>query len=264
MLKCKYCELECKNRTGLNRHNRLVHNLTTNEFKIIYAELYPKKEITEDMIQCKLCNENILPLGMASHLKRKHDIKLKDYYDIHCKKDNEGVCKICNTPTTFRGILYGYAEYCSSKCANLDPDIKAKIKSNNLEKYGVEHPLQLEQVKNKVRQTCISRYGVDSYMKTKEFRQKTIETIKSEEVQEKRKKTNQERYGVDMPFQSKEIQDKIKETNLDKYGVENIFASDYGKQKIANTCLQRYGCENGGASTQAQDKIKKTRLKKKY
>ena len=262
MFKCNYCELECKNLVGLNRHNRLAHNITTEEFKIIYKDLYPKKEITENSVQCKICGEYSLPLGMASHLKRKHNISGKDYYDTYCKKEQDGICKICNKPASFRGITYGYSDYCSSKCVNLDQDIQTKIKNTNLEKYGVEHPLQSDQVKDKIKQTCIDKYGVDSYMKTKEFREKSIEVVKSEKVQNKRKQTNQERYGVDMPFQSKDIQDKVKESNLEKYGVENIFASDYGKQKIKETCLQKYGCENGGASKQAQDKIKDTKLKK--
>lgn len=261
MFKCNYCELECKNLVGLNRHNRLVHNITTEEFKIIYKDLYPKKEISENSTQCKICGEYLLPLGMASHLQRKHNISGKEYYDTYLGQEQDGFCKICNKPTSFRGIAYGYSDYCSSKCANSDPDIQNKIKNTNLEKYGVERPLQSEQVKNKVKQTCIDKYGVDSYMKTEEFREKSIESVKSEKVQNKRKQTNQERYGVDMPFQSKKIQDKVKESNLEKYGVENIFASDYGKQKIKETCIQKYGCENGGASKQAQDKIKTTKLK---
>ena len=262
MIKCKYCELECKNKTGLVRHNKLAHNITLEEFKEQYKELYPKKEITDDMIECKLCNEYMLPLGMASHLSRKHNIKLIDYYNTYIKKPEEGKCKICGNPTSFTTIESGYRLYCSSRCANLDPDIQNKMIENSLKKYGVTHPFQSEQVKAKLRQTCLEKYGVDSYMKTDEFRAKTVEAILSEEVLEKRRQTNRDKYGVDMPFQSKEIQNKIKDSNISLYGVENTYQRQDVKEKIKQTNLERYGVENGGASKEAQQKIHDTRLKK--
>jgi len=253
MIKCKYCDLECKNLVGLNRHNRLAHNIDSKQFKLIYKEYYPQKTITPDMIQCKICNEYSLPLGMPSHLSRKHNLSSIDYYNKYIKTDSEGICKICGKPTSFRGLQVGYSKYCSSRCANLDPDIQQKLKKTDEQKLAIAE---------KRKQTCLKKYGVTSTLKLDYVREKTIESIKSKEVIEKRKKTNQEKYGVDNPFQSKEIQDKIKKTNLEKYGNENIYASDYGKQKIKETNLKRYGCENGGASKQAQQKIKETRNKK--
>ena len=259
---CKLCKLECKSNMGLIRHYRCAHNMTKEDVKRDYEELYPKKEITGDMIECKICNEYCKPLGMPSHLRRKHSISVKDYYDTYIKQENDGKCKTCGKETSFRGIVEGYSKYCSSKCANLDPEVQEKMKQNSLKKFGVEHPLQSKEVKEKVKQTNIEKYGVDSYMKTEAFRKKAIESIKSEEVIEKRKQTNLERYGVELPFQSKDIQEKIKQTNVKKYGAENIFASEYGKNKIKETNLERYGCINGGASKQAQEKIKKTKNRK--
>lgn len=253
MIKCKYCDTKCKNISGLSRHNKLAHNIDLAQFKIKYSELFPKKEITDDMIQCKICNEYVLPLGMPSHLSRKHNLGSKEYYDKYVKTEIEGICKMCNKPTTFRGIRYGYSKYCSSKCANLDPEVQAKLKLTDEQKLAIA---------KKREQTCLEKYGVTSTLKLDYVRKKTMESIKSKEVIEKRKKTNQEKYGVDTPSQSKEIQDKIKKTNLEKYGAENIYASDYGKQKIKETNLKRYGCENGGASKQAQQKIKETKNKK--
>ena len=52
MIKCKYCDTECKNISGLSRHNKLAHNIDLAQFKIKYSKLFPKKEITDDMIQC--------------------------------------------------------------------------------------------------------------------------------------------------------------------------------------------------------------------
>jgi hypothetical protein len=38
---------------------------------------------------------------------------------------------------------------------------KEKIKLTCLEKYGVEYPLQNEEIKNKIKQTCLAKYGVE-------------------------------------------------------------------------------------------------------
>lgn len=70
MIDCKFCQTSCKNLAGLMRHNRLAHDISTEEFRKTCTELYPKKEITEDMIQCKVCLEHLLLLGMPNHLKR--------------------------------------------------------------------------------------------------------------------------------------------------------------------------------------------------
>jgi hypothetical protein len=61
-----------------------------------------------------------------------------------------------------------------------------KLKSTNLERYGVEYTLQ------------------------------------SEEVREKSRATNLERFGVEYPGQSEEVKEKIKATNLERYGVEHV------------------------------------------
>lgn len=262
MIKCKICGKECNTLSGIARHSKKAHNIVDKEYKELYKELFPQKIITEDMIQCKICGEYSKPLGMSSHLARKHNLSGKDYYDQYCKTESEGICKICGKPTSFRGVNIGYSKYCGPKCVNLDPNTQEKLKQSMLQKYGVEHPLQSKQVKDKLKQTCIDKYGVSSYMKTNDFRQKAVDAIKSDEVKAKRKQTNQERYGAATPFESKIIQDKVKHSIQEKYGVDNIYQSEYAKDKIKQTCLAKYGCENGGASKQAQDKIKATRSKK--
>lgn len=261
MIECKFCDVSCKNIVGLMRHNRLAHNIGTDEFRKTYTELYPKKEITEDMIQCKVCLEYVLPLGMPNHLK-KHNLSTKEYYDQYCKSEEEGKCKICGKPTSFAGISKGYRKFCSSKCANLDPETQQKLKSTYMSKYGVEHPLKSKEVKDKVKQTNLDRYGVESALQLESTREKALESLRSESTIKKRQETCIERYGATSPFGSTDIQQKVKETNLSKYGADNIFASDYGKQKLKETNLARYGVENGGASKQAQQKIKETRNKK--
>ena len=81
-------------------------------------------------------------------------------------------CESCN-----KILLWTCRKACSKECSIISR------KKTNIEKYGVESPLQ------------------------------------NKEILEKMKGTNIERYGVQLPLQNKEIKDKIKKTNLDRYGV---------------------------------------------
>lgn len=74
-----------------------------------------------------------------------------------------------------------------------------KNKELNLLKYGVEHTLNLEEVK-------ISRF-----------------------------KTNIDKYGSKSPFSSKIIKNKSKITNIEKYGFENVFQNKEIIEKIKQT-----------------------------
>ena len=56
------------------------------------------------------------------------------------------------------------------KCAN---EIKQeKRKQTCLEKYGVESPMQSEEIKEKIKQTCLEKYGVENPYKLDKFKEK--------------------------------------------------------------------------------------------
>ena len=76
-----------------------------------------KKEI------CKICGE----LTVLSKHIRKHNLTTKEYYDKYLKKDNEGICPVCNKETKFLGIEQGYAKFCSNKCHANDPEFKNNL-----------------------------------------------------------------------------------------------------------------------------------------
>jgi len=80
---------------------------------------------------------------------------------------------------------------------------------NNLEKYGVENPMQREEIVDKLKKDHIKKYGVENPMQR-------------EEVKEKTKATNIKKYGGNAPICDQNIFNKIKQTTLNKYGVENI------------------------------------------
>ena len=50
---------------------------------------------------CKICNQEIGSNGFGRHIKIKHNIESKDYYDLYLKSDLDGYCLVCNKPTNF-------------------------------------------------------------------------------------------------------------------------------------------------------------------
>jgi len=107
--------------------------------------------------------------------------------------------------------------------------LKKKYKIKMIKKFGVNHPLQNNQIQYKIKNTCLLRYGVKN------------------------------------PFQNKEIKEKIKNTCLEKYGVEHFTQNKEIKEKIKNTCLQRYGVQHPMQNPDILDKmIKNSYYNKDY
>ena len=124
------------------------------------------------------------------------------------------------------------------------------MKNNNLEKYGVEHVLQVEEFRDKGINTCLQKYGVESYTQTKE-------------CQDKIKQTCLEKYGVESYSQTKECQDKTKQTCLYKYGTESFLQTEEFKEKSKLTCLKKYGTEYSIQTTEIMEKASKNAYKLK-
>ena len=123
-----------------------------------------------------------------------------------------------------------------------------KSKNTCLEKYGVENPSQLEEIKERKKETLFNNY--DTY---------NVFDISNETIKEK--------YGVDNVFQSEEIKEKIKETNLKKYGVENPQQNKEIKEKTLETNLERYSVKHPLQSEEIKIKLKNTQkqnIKNKY
>lgn len=77
---------------------------------------------------CKICNKSVISLG--NHTRMAHNITSKEYYDIFIKEPTEGVCKMCNNSTSYKGINIGYRKYCSALCSNKDKELQ-RIKTQN-------------------------------------------------------------------------------------------------------------------------------------
>ena len=106
-----------------------------------------------------------------------------------------------------------------------------KVKSTNLEKYGVESPLQNKEVMKKVKSTNLEKYGVENPSQNKEIKSKKVDTCfknygvenpsQSNIVKSKKVDTCFKNYGVEHPYQAEEVREKGKATSLKNYGVEH-------------------------------------------
>lgn len=90
------------------------------------------------------------------------------------------------------------------------PEIRAKARATNMERYGGPAP------------TC------------------------NPAVLKKREETNFERYGGPAPLCDESIKQKVRETNIERYGFDNPSKSPEIKEKIKQVHLERYGAENAG------------------
>jgi len=84
------------------------------------------------MNKCELCEKSYdKSSSLAKHIKNKHGIEIKDYYDSYLKKDGDGICKLCNKQTTFHKLESGYRDYCSPKCGSLHGQMKSGKTQNS-------------------------------------------------------------------------------------------------------------------------------------
>jgi hypothetical protein len=105
---------------------------------------------------------------------------------------------------------------------------KNKIKNGFIEKYGVDNPSKLKEIKDKQKKTNLEKYGVEFIVHNKESK-------------EKMEQTNLEKYGSKCCLKNKEIKAKIIKTNLEKFGFENVGQNHIVHQKMKNTMQEKYG-----------------------
>ena len=114
-----------------------------------------------------------------------------------------------------------------------------------LERYGVKHALQNNDLKSKSEETCMQNHGVKN-------------PFESGKIKEKIKETNNERYGADYGVESDIVKGKIKETNLERYGFTCSLLNQDVMDKIKATNLERYDAEHPFQNITVQDKFKQT------
>lgn len=145
--------------------------------------------------------------------------KLYWYYnDIHTYP----ICKECGKLLKFHDGKIGYGKFCSSKCSANNNDIinnrnnirkakqdiiNKKIINTIIEKYGSMEEFNKIRL-DKTKQTNLEKYGVEFPLQDKNIRHQAMNTIL-------------EKYGNKCSLCNKDILNKTKQTNLEKYGVEH-------------------------------------------
>lgn len=205
--------------------------------------------VLDQLIEVKINSSNFQFYKSLGYDIKKSDIiyvppfQLKDGSHTHVSV----VCDECKDVfdreyRQYRKRQHDGKDYCT-KCVSI---IR---KQTMLEKYGVEYPLQNENIKQKTKQTNMEKYGVEY-------------TSQVPSVIEKRKNTCIERYGYENPGMSPQIQDKIKRYFIETYDCENPFMLEEVKEKIKQTCLNKYGVEYYSQTEECREKMMSTNLDK--
>ena len=185
---------------------------------------YFEKHYPEILIKIDKFNENY-------NIKNFSILLYHFYYRLTGSKK----CKICGKETKFISFNKGYNTYCSKKCSMNDIDVINKRNKKSIEtylnKYGVDNPMKIEDIKNKVKKTNLDKHGADNFTKTIEY---------SENIKLK----NQEKYGVDWYFQSNDFKDKSIKTNLDKYGVDHHMKDKKRLEELKQKNIDKWGVDN--------------------
>lgn len=187
-IECKICNCKCNGFKGLATHIAINHkdisleqyyikyiNTSNNikckfcdnkpEFKNLtvgYSKYCKQHKINNTKHTCKICNKAIYLQGIIRHLHTHNIDSLKLYYDKYLKKQNEGLCKICNKPTNFINLRLGYHEYCSCTCMGKDDNILEKRKQTCLTFYGVDNTGKLPQSLNAGLKAYKEKTGLDN------------------------------------------------------------------------------------------------------
>lgn len=76
---------------------------------------------------CAICSSSVSDIRkLSKHIRDRHDIKSKHYYDTYIKLPTEGKCTFCGEEAKFDDLRNGYKEICtSSECISRKRSIGA-------------------------------------------------------------------------------------------------------------------------------------------
>jgi len=117
------------------------------------------------------------------------------------------------------------------KYNNLSTDQKIERKNKTANTFNIKYggyTLQSPELRKKVKTTLIKKYGVDHPVKNDSIKRKIINTWLT-------------KYGVDNPFKAQIIKEKIKDILIEKYGVENPgqIYDEHKNEKRKKTKIER-------------------------
>jgi len=180
---------------------------------------------------CRLCGNEYR--NLSHHLRQTHKItNYQVYYDEYVKVDGEGLCHKCGVGCRFASCMYGYHDYCSTKCSNNSEVVKRKkVKTSKLH-YGVNNPNQCHVVREKIKNTLMENYGVTVPLHSEEIRKRSIETSRL-------------RYGVDYTSQYPATREKYRKTCMLKFGVDNPSKTFKSRLRFRHLLIDRINKMSG-------------------
>lgn len=220
------------------------------------AKKFLFKEIKEKFIEQGRIDIEICEDGFEGWKKKSkfYDKVVKKYFFSVPKRvfEKNGVHPERSKQRKRQTNLKKYGNVCSLHGNTVEAKkIHRKKTKTCIEKYGVEHPSQSEDIKNRKKVTCLEKYGVDNISKSERIKKKKIKTsferynvshpMLVSSVKEKLKTTNKEKYGVEHPSQSPIIKNKKKETLQRKHGVSSPFQLPGVNNKSKDTHEKKYG-----------------------
>lgn len=175
------------------------------------------------------------------------------------------VCPMCGKPTPFLDETRGFQRYCSSRCANSDPEFRKKVQQTCIRKYGTKTPAESATIKQKIvntytmrhggvgnasesvrkkqYDTMLQQYGSEHALCNPELKKKSIQTAlenggigtQRELTRKKIEQTNIQRYGTEQPLSAPIIRKKIIQTNMERYGVPYAVMNPEVSAKISTS-----------------------------
>lgn len=194
------------------------------------------------------------PLAFPLHLKMKHGMNTRAYYDLFLRKDKEGSCFTCSALTKFHDLRNGYREFCSHACADSSDEVKKRRQKTTFERLGVDNAFQSEEKKCQSKQTMMINHGVNHPMQSDIIKKKIKQTnlkrygnewqIASGKTKKKIQISNVEKYGTENPLTvDGPVREKSRQTMRDRYGTDWALQSEINKSKARKTMIERYGAE---------------------
>ena len=162
-----------------------------------------KKEI----IFCDICKINIGKYGFFRHLKYKHNITLKQYYDKYIlKNEADKLCPICGKEKSILSITKGYYhKTCDNKnCINKHRDnIMSKLDINGKSGYDKMSEKMVYTKRNTIDDNGLSIIDKAGLKFGETWN--SLSNKKKDEWKENRRKGNIRSMGVDNPWKCKKI-----------------------------------------------------------
>ena len=106
----------------------------------------------EEKIICQICEKTLNNFrSLMMHLRHHHpEFSSKKYYDTFFKREEEGICPLCEKITPYGDISKGYHIHCSNSCSRSNPIILKKKAVKRGETFKNNPELEKRRIENRL------------------------------------------------------------------------------------------------------------------